>query len=224
MRETLRRLRERDQRGLTMVELLITMSLMGVVMAMAGAGLINMSKAAKTNQDRSESNAAIRLALERIARDVRAANPIDVQTPVSLYDSQIKFSVFCNPATSADCPASGLRLVTYRVLNNALEYSYNGGAFRSLLKPDAATGPLTSRQFAVVNVAAEPVFTYLKSNLAPLITQGTDAALPEKFRDCAQTIRIRLRVITENGNTRTPAELRTVVALRNFNEVSNCLP
>lgn len=227
-----------DEHGVTLVELLITMSIMGVVMAMAGAGLISMSRASKTNTDRSLVNANLRLAMERVARDARAANPIDVQCtpavtpcsplPVITYDTQIAFSVFCNPGISSDCPASGLRAVVYRVANNVFEYSYDGSSFRPLLTPDPDASAVAKAQNAVVNTASEPVFTYIKADGSELKTKddpatpGDDTQLPEKFRDCTRAVRIHLKVVTENGQSANPADLSTTVNLRNYNEVSNC--
>jgi type II secretory pathway pseudopilin PulG len=215
-----------------MVEVIITLGVLSLVMAMAGVSLINMSKAARTTENRSAANDATRGALEQISRNIRAANPIDVQDPISVYDSQVSFEVFCTPAGSGTCQGTGLRRIVYSISANALWESTNGGtavdpdgpanngAFRLILGPIAQSStsgfPLSSRQYAIVNTATEPVFTYFKRD-------GTLPTSSQQFHDCTKYVTVRLKVITETGNTRTPADLSTTVTLRNYNEVSNCI-
>ncbi len=95
-----------------MVELLIVMSLLSVVLSLAGVGLVSLSRAAKETQDRAEATTVLRQAVERLSKDIRAANPIEVLADVSDYDDKIAFSVFCTPPASG-CSASGLRPLIY---------------------------------------------------------------------------------------------------------------
>ena len=208
--------------GFSVIELLVVVALLGVVMSLAAAGFMNMTRATRSTDDRSRGDTALRSAVERLARDIRAANPIDVQSPVSLYDTQISFEVFCTPV-GGTCDSDNLRQTVYRVTANRLEVSVGGGAFQTILGPSTTSDlPITSRQFALINTAAEPVFTYLRDDGTPLATGGASPAPPERFRDCTQAVRIHLRMISEPGNTRAPVDLTTTVTLRNFNEVSAC--
>lgn len=220
----LRRLHERCSRGddgFSLLELLIVLALLSVVMSLAMAGLFSINDATRSSEEKSFSDTALRAAVERLARDIRASRPIDYQTPVSVYDTQIAFKVYCTPV-GGTCATNNLRQMVYRVSGNKLEFSEGGGAFRTLLGPSASSSlPITSRQFAIVNTAAEPVFTYIRKDGTALATGGGTPAPAERFRDCTRAVRIHLRMITEPGNTR-PADLTTTVTLRNFNEVTGC--
>ena len=214
--------KERSESGFSVLELLIVMALLGIVMSVVGAGLISMTETTRSTEERSFADTELRNALERIARDLRAANPIDVQSPVSLYDTQVAFEVFCS-TVGGTCDSDNLRQMVYRVNANVLEVSAGGGAFQPLLEPDSGSSlPLTSRQFAVVNSATEPVFTYLDIDGDVIPTGGASPASPERFRDCTRAVRIHIKMITEPGNTLAPADITTTVTLRNFNEVSAC--
>ena len=225
----------RDEGGFTLIELLIVMALLAVVMSLAATGLFSINDATRSSEEKSFADTRLRETIEMMARDIRASNPIDVQTvpqpctsppcpqaPVSVYDRQISFEVFCTPV-GGTCGSDNLRQIVYRVVSNRLELSEGGAAFRTVLGPSANSSlPLAARQFAIVNTALEPVFTYLRDDGAVLATGGGSPAPAERFRDCTQAVRIHLRMITEPGNTRVPADLTTTVTLRNFNEVTGC--
>ena len=228
--------REKDA-GFTVLELLIVMGLLAVVMSLVGASLISMTQTTRSTEERSFADTELRNAVEQMARDIRAANPIDVQTctesvhvpvlvpscttEVVIYEKQISFEIFCT--TGATCGTDNLRQVVYRVVSNRLEVSRGGAAFQTLLGPSEGSSlPVAMRQFAIVNSESEPVFTYLRADRTELATEGANAAPEERFRDCTRAVRIHLKMITEPGNTRAPADLTTTVALRNFNEVTGC--
>ena len=225
---------DRGEGGFTLVELLIVMALLAVVMSLAATGLFSINDATRSSEEKSFADTRLRETIEMMARDIRASNPIDVQTvpqpctsppcpqaPVSVYDRQISFEVFCTPV-GGTCGSDNLRQIVYRVVSSRLELS-EGGAFRTVLGPSATSSlPVAARQFAIVNTASEPVFTYLRDDGSVLATGGLSPAPAERFRDCTQAVRIHLRMITEPGNTRAPADLTTTVTLRNFNEVTGC--
>lgn len=226
MYEVFRSLRHRrgsnPEGGFTLLELIIVMALLSVVLSLVGAGMVSLTDTTRSTDDRSRADTELRNAVEALARDIRAANPIDVQSPVSIYDTQISFEVYCTPV-GGTCDSDNLRQKVYRVSANALEVSIGGGAFRQIIGPKAISGlPLPERQFAIVNSASEPVFTYLRDDGSVIPTGGGSPAPAERFRDCTQAVRIHLKMITESGNTRAPADLTTTVTLRNFNEVSGC--
>ncbi|HUR48437.1 MAG TPA: prepilin-type N-terminal cleavage/methylation domain-containing protein [Acidimicrobiales bacterium] len=221
-----------DDAGFTVLELLIVMALLSVVMSLAIAGLFSINDATRSTEERSFADTKLRDVIEAMARDIRASNPIDVQTdpqpctappcpeaPVSTYDSQISFEIFCTPV-GGTCSTRHLRQIVYRVNGNRLEVAKGGGAYVALVAPSTTSVlPVEQRQFAIVNGPSEPVFTYLRADGTVIATSGAAAEAATRFRDCTRAVRIHLRMITAPGNP-NPADLTTTVTLRNFNEVA----
>lgn len=215
---------------MTLVELIAVMALISVVMVIAASSLVALSRTGKATQDRSEATATARQAMERVIRDLRAANPIDPYTPVSDYSTRVGFSVFCAnsgvgtcppvASTSTTAPIPNLRQVVYQVVNNRLEVTING-VTSPLLTPEVTTRPLAESRFAIVNdPATEPVFTYFDAEGA-VIDPAT--AIPTDFQNCTKTVQVHLKVLGQTGDADSAISLVTRVALRNFNEVSGCI-
>jgi len=227
----LRRSGPADESGMTLVELLVAMAILGLVMATAAAGFINLTDTTKSTDAKSHANDALRSALEQIARDLRAANPIEVQTPVSSYDQRVGFEVYCQgdttssstTSTTGNCPTNSFRHVRWELTAGyALQRIVNGGTPAVVLGPDTGSSlPLAQRQLAVVNSPTQPVFTYLRKDGSVLQT-ASPGDLATAFRDCTRAVKIRLVAIAEPGLTNRPVELSTTVSLRNYNEVSAC--
>ena len=70
--------RLRQDSGFTLVEALVTMSIMVMVGALVVTSLIQGSRSTAGAQDRSEGIAELQLALERLSRELRAADPLTV--------------------------------------------------------------------------------------------------------------------------------------------------
>jgi type II secretory pathway pseudopilin PulG len=210
-----RRAESSSESGVTLIEL-------GVVLAAAASGLVSISDAAKSTQDRSEAISELRLAVERIAKDARAANPIDAidaALPVTTYETSLSFSVYC--ASGPNCGTDNLRRMTYRVVDNRLEMVTNG-TVSTLIRPDTTSFPPSQSKFAIVNSPAEPVFAYFDRDGDRLETSGGTAVSRITLRDCTRTVRIHLRMVAESGDLDNPISLVTSVTLRNFNEVTGC--
>lgn len=217
--------RLRGEDGVGLVELVIALALMTIVAGIAYAGLGSFVTSSKAIDDRALATDATRTALERIVRDLRAANPIDAlpgATPVSAYDTAVSFSVHCSPAGTGTCNAQGLRPLRYETVAGELRRT-EGGVTSALLRPTGPTSvPLTVRAGAIVNTAAEPVFAYYDVAGDPLVTSGPDAVTSTLVRDCARTVEVHLRVQAQDRDADAIVDLRTRVDIRNFHEVSSC--
>lgn len=206
--------------GFSLPELLVVVLITGIVMIALFSSMSSVTMATARTDARTQTITETRQAMETITRDLRAANPIDVISPVSDYDRRVQFSVYCKSG-SADC-VDNLRSVTYRGNGKKLERVV-GGSAAPLLKPEG-TGSLPPelRRGALLNSASEPIFTYFRADGQPFVTTGDGATPATSFRDCAKTVRIHLRVRAEANNPTAVVNLRTDVALRNNNEVSGC--
>lgn len=211
--------------GFTLVELVVTVSLLSVVLLTLLTTMASFTSRAAQTEDRAIMLSDTRNAVEAITRDLRAANPIvaiDPAIDVALYDTSVSFSVYCASAGVGTCGTDNQRPVTYRVSGNALEQVI-GSTTKVLLGPNGApAAPATSRQGAVVNSSPQPVFKYFKRDGTVLATSGGTAATSSKIRDCTQYVEIHLVVVAEPGKPTSTINLVTRADLRNFNQVTAC--
>ncbi|MGI8792051.1 MAG: PulJ/GspJ family protein [Acidimicrobiales bacterium] len=222
----IRRYRETQgtDQGFSLPELLVVTLIMGIVSLTLLTTLTALTNTSASTNSKANALAETRLAIENIARDLRAANPVDPIAgglPTSVYDTKVAFKVFC---TSGPACLNGLRQVSYEVVANQLSQT-RGSADRELLEPtDTPSLPATLRRGAVLNSASEPVFTYLDRNGAPIATSTTvGAGRPSTyFRDCTKRVLIHLKVRSKANDPSAIVELKTAVQLRNYNEVNPC--
>lgn len=207
--------------GFTLVELLVTTLLVGIVTLVLFSTSDALTRIAATTQSRSETLGDSRTALERIARDLRAANPIDAITTgaTSQYDSAISFNVYCKTGTSG-C-SSNLRAVKYSLAANVLSATSASGTTALVQANGSPTLATTLRRGAVVNPSTSPVFTYFRRDGTAI---ATDASGPpySYFRDCTKTVKVHLMVRAEPNKPTQVIDLVTTVNLRNYNEVNPC--
>lgn len=206
--------------GMTITEVIISMAILSILSAALMAGMSSMTKAAKSTHDKQETVNQVRLTIERIARDLRAANPIDVTANPADYPTKVGFSVFCANAGVGTCGANNLKQVVYQKTGNRLELVVNGGAPVKLLGPEPGSSfPANRQALAVLNSASQPVFRYYRDD-------GTEidpaTATATTFRDCSRTVEISLSVVSEPGGASRPVVQVTRVTLRNFIEVTGC--
>lgn len=84
----MRRLRG-DQRGITVVELLVVLTILGIISAIVAVSTIRGLQADSQARERITAFEDMQIALERMSREVRAANPV-----VSAADDEIVVQVF----------------------------------------------------------------------------------------------------------------------------------
>ena len=214
----------RDEEGFTLVELLVTTMLVGLVTIVLFTTSDSFARISATTQNRSESLADARTALERIARDLRAANPVDeIADPalVPQYDNSISFSVYCKTGTPGCNAVTNLRPVTYAVANGVLTQTTPSGT-ATLVKPVGTPSlPTNLRKGALVNPPSEPVFTYFRRDGSRIVATDGSAS-GAHFRDCTKTVKIHLMVRSEPNKSSQLTDLVTTVNLRNYNEVNPC--
>lgn len=215
--------RRRDEAGVTLIELMMVVFLFSLFGVAVQTSLSVFVRSSRVTEDKTSAVSSVRVAEEAIARDLRAANPIDDIDPedVTNYQNKIRFSVYCKTGTS-NC-VNNLRQVTYQLVNNRLEQVI-GSNTRVLVGPDGqAAVPVAERLGAVANLDSEPVFTYLDRNGEPFEIESTGQAVTtRRIHDCTKAVQIHLKVISEPRKTTTPYNLVTTVEVRNFNEVNGC--
>lgn len=214
-----------DESGATIVEVMMVLMLFSIFAAAVQTSLSAFVRTTRVVEEKTSVIGDVRVAEEAVARDLRAANPIDDIAPesVSVYERKVSFSVFCSTPGVSQCGSDNLRRITYQVVDNRFEQVV-GSSMRRLLGPNGQDAvPVDQRVGAVVNADTEPVFTYLDRNGQPFVTSSTGQAVTtRRIHDCTKSVQIHLKVISEPRDTTTPYNLVTTVELRNFNEVDGC--
>ena len=76
--------RAAQDEGFTLVELLVSIVLLGVVGAVVTAGIVTAMKTTRQDELRGDGSAKLRIAVERVSQDVRAADPLRIALPQGL--------------------------------------------------------------------------------------------------------------------------------------------
>ncbi len=215
----------KDEAGYTVLEVMVVLLLFGIFGVAVATSLSAFIRTTRVADDKTSAVADVRVAEEAVARDLRAANPIDDIAPASVttYENKVSFSVYCSPPGTGSCGANRLRKVTYQLVANRFEQVV-GSTTRVLVGPNAHDAvPVNERLGAVVNASSDPIFTYLDRTGQILDTTGNATSVTtRRIHDCTKSVRIHLKVISEPRKTTTPYNLVTTVELRNYNEVNGC--
>ena len=79
---TLRKARRSSEAGLTLIEVLISMIILGIVTTMLIAGWINLQRASANAVSTNNARASARDAMDRISSELRGAQPTTLPTPI----------------------------------------------------------------------------------------------------------------------------------------------
>ena len=217
--------RNRAEGGYTVLEVMVVVMFMAIFALAVQTSLDAFVRTTRLTEDKTSVVADVRVAEEAVAKELRAANPIDdiAPAPVTDYLNKVGFSVFCSTPGVDDCGADGLRKVTFRLRENRFEQVV-GNQVRVLVGPDGrAAVPAAQRVGAVINSPADPIFTYLDRTGQPFDIQGTAQSVStRRVHDCTKAVQIHIKVMSEPKKPATAYNLITTVELRNFNEVSGC--
>lgn len=144
-----RRLRARGDSGVTMVELLITMTIFGTILAVIYGVLISVQKQTADTVKRADSVDQVRLALSEIDRQVRSGNVL--YNPI--YEAAIGFPMSMRVYTQAN----GMqRCVQWQIIGGALRT--RGWSTTWQTDPPGAVTPWRTIARNVVNTSAETPF------------------------------------------------------------------
>lgn len=106
--------RVRGEAGMTLVELMVTLSLLGVVSLLFTVTLTSVQKGISREADRSNDNDQVRLAVQQLDRDIRSGN--------LLYDPALETDAFYSmrvyTQSFADVLDPGNRCVEWRLVRD----------------------------------------------------------------------------------------------------------
>jgi prepilin-type N-terminal cleavage/methylation domain-containing protein len=162
-----RRLRLGDDRGVTLVEVLVSMSIMSIVGAMVTVGLVQIHRLTSRSEARSTAQSQVRLAMLRLDKEVRYAAAISQEGVVG-NDQYAEFLVA--NATSAQC-------VQLRVSGGQLQrrtWTHQASPVRPTAWTPIASDVTSPRPFRFIAPDGDVEYQRLEISL----TSAVDAAVP----------------------------------------------
>ena len=215
LRRSLRRAAE-EERGITLVELLMAMGLLSLVLAAAGAALASYQRTAASSDIRLENLAEAQTIMDVVSRDIRTATrPAERpnEPPFLLAaPNEVRFYANLELTTGPKQVRLYVNTSTGQVIEEAIEpagaspYTYTG-------TPKVR---IVGRHFA--NATDQPLLTYLDKdgNQIPTGT-WTSASTPLTAIERLQvdSVRINLSIRKSNNLAVAPTTVRTTVRLPN---------
>ena len=192
--------RTRDDRGLTLIELLIYTGLMVVVITIVGAILGSALRGQRDVAASAQGNNAGQLVSQSFATGIRSATEITVTTisPTTqllvvrtpgtaatavpscrawYVTTEGGGAVYTTSSTSAIPTPSAAQLATWTLLAKGIQNSTRVGAPAALLTPDATPARSVSFEFTMANgVAGEPILITSSASTRQTITGSTSCA------------------------------------------------
>jgi prepilin-type N-terminal cleavage/methylation domain-containing protein len=207
----------REERGFTLVEVLVTMMIMLVVL-FALYNIFDMGlRVFSVGNNKVEATENARLGLEKMEREIRAAYPYDKgnsTTPdTHLFDAgtwtatQIKFGNDLDGDGKVGCPnpSGGCEIISYRIYQPAGSSTYVLGRTNSTA---GTLQPVVEHVDYVSPTNTGLKFRYFQHN-------GTTEVLPGGTEANIAVVRIELRIRVKSGYQDATQILTTDVALRN---------
>jgi prepilin-type N-terminal cleavage/methylation domain-containing protein len=193
--QMIRRLtRADDERGFTLVELLVAMGVLLVVSTVILAGLVSALRATERGQARVDALTDLERAAERMARDLRFADPVDAASTAQVIVNVLR----------DDAGSQVRHRVTYDVAGGAITET------RAIFDPPPSSVATSTTVRTVIEDLdpAATVFAFAKADGQPWVA-GTD-----DLDDLAE-FRLDLR---RELPTQDPIELETSVFVRNVDD------
>lgn len=181
--------------GFTLAELLVVITLFGVLGSMVAATTIQSLQSSRRTQDKAEADALLRTTLEQLSRDVRVADP--------LQDGATATALTVDVARSGGCERRTYALDAGTLAETVQEWS---ALSTSSTSPGCVgTAGATRTREIVRGLSSASTFTYF-------LEAGTSAPDPVIGEDVAK---VRITLERELPEGRPAATLTTEVDLRN---------
>jgi prepilin-type N-terminal cleavage/methylation domain-containing protein len=204
----MRRRRASDERGYTLIEMMVVVLLVGVLATIVSTGLITGLQTSRHADDRAFATAQVDPVLDEITRDIRVADPLWSASPTQLImDNYLSTGVCERIGWQLSGTALQREVTTYAAPNGATSDSSNGCAGY----PSTATAVSSSGWVSVVSNLETSTTT--PSTATPVFTLLTDAG--GAASSAATTNEIAISVPVLLSGVATPAVYATTVSLRN---------
>jgi type II secretory pathway pseudopilin PulG len=230
--ETSAPMRSRGQAGITLVELLVSMIILGIVTTMLIAGWTSLQSSYAQSVNANNARAEVRDAVARMSREIRDAQPATLtlgQSPFTVANPlEVDFySAFNNHGTKADGTGIGvLRLTRYYLDTSGStpqktlcwqRDTNNSGTFdaadRKVILARAVVNMSIPNTHVTPNAAYTSIFTYgYRDGSGNFTTADTIASA-----DLATIISVQIHLLVDANLSHSPAyaDLQTTVRPRN---------
>lgn len=194
----------RGSDGFTLIELVVSMSILMVVLGALVGGMATLFNTEKRSSTHITDEQSARFVMDAVTRDLRAANPVLPQTALSTYHSTA--DVLTGPAGSGQVH---------------LRWTYDGvGTLRRWTVNADGTTSLSGTYPGIVNGAGVPVFSWIDRLGQDLTAPGLGWATVGDVARCATSVQVTLVV---DSRPSVPAITETSqVALGNQASLQGC--
>jgi prepilin-type N-terminal cleavage/methylation domain-containing protein len=189
--------RAQDERGVTLIELMVVLTLLSLVLVSFYGALNSLMNNTGRQQALVTNQESVRFALLDMTRDIRAANPLSTLSPPTAYPGELEATVL---------PASGSTPLYVR-------WQLSGTTLtRSLL--NGPGGSVVSTKTVLTNVknaaTGTSLFRYFNSSNAELLPTTNAAG---DFSNC--TVRVHISVSAAVGTGPAPFTVDSDAEIRN---------
>lgn len=214
-----------DNKGFTLVELLVAVAILGLVLMAISTTFINQRRSGLTQEEVADSQQSARIGLETLVRDIRKSGllvpknggvyPVDSAgsfgITLTMGSTQDANAIIENP-TDADGNIGGLSSPITFTVNNARDFEYRSGSEVMIIRPTEGMEPGSregARGVCYTATYLTPTTLMLTYNSGTLPTGG----IPDiNFRpgdtivlhDCAAVSPIRIRYYLDPDPVGTP--------------------
>lgn len=143
-----------DNKGFTLVELLVSVAILGLVLMAISTTFINQRRSGLTQEDVTETQQSARIGLETLVRDIRqsgllipkngSAYPVDsagtFNVTLTMGSTQDANAIIENP-TDADGNITGLNSPITFTVNNARDFENKNGSEVMIIRPTEGMEP-----------------------------------------------------------------------------------